>query len=57
MVHLFGRNIGTTEEGHELSIIKEDIMRFLEFMHVQKLDVSNVFLMMLQFLFPYDYLN
>lgn len=44
MIYLFGRNIWTTEEGgHELSIIKEDIMRFLEFMHVQKLDVSNVY--------------
>ncbi|KAM7529941.1 hypothetical protein LguiB_033351 [Lonicera macranthoides] len=31
--------IGIPEEGHELSINKDDIMRFLEFMHVQKLDV------------------
>lgn len=44
MTYLFGRNIWTTEEGgHELSIIKEDIMRFLEYMHVQKFDVSNAY--------------
>ncbi|WOH06329.1 hypothetical protein DCAR_0625754 [Daucus carota subsp. sativus] len=43
MFYLFGRNIWSTEEGgHELSIIKEDIMRFLEFMHVQKLDVPYI---------------
>lgn len=43
MIYLFGRNIWTTEEGgHELSIIKEDIMRFLEYMHVQKLDVPYI---------------
>lgn len=30
----------TTEEGRELSINKDDIMRYLDFMHVQKLDVS-----------------
>ncbi|KAL6988106.1 Transcription elongation factor spt6 [Sarracenia purpurea var. burkii] len=29
----------TTQGEHELSINKDDIMRFLEFMHVQKLDV------------------
>lgn len=29
----------TTEEGRELSINKDDIMRYLDFMHVQKLDV------------------
>lgn len=53
MIHLFGRNIGTTEEGHELSIVKEDIMRFLELMHVQKLDVSNVIIrLFLQNVFP-----
>lgn len=33
MVPLFSR------EGHELAIVKGDIVRFLEFMHVQKLDV------------------
>lgn len=49
MVHLFGKNLGSTEEGQELSIVKEDVMRFLEFMHVQKLDVSTVFLVLLHF--------
>ncbi|CAK9170436.1 unnamed protein product [Ilex paraguariensis] len=40
MVPLFGkRGIGTTEEGNELSINKDDIMRFLDMMHVQKFDV------------------
>nr|KAJ0211738.1 hypothetical protein LSAT_V11C400174520 [Lactuca sativa] len=40
-VVLFGRGGDrTTEEGHDLAIVKDDIMRFLEFMHVQKLDVS-----------------
>ncbi|CAH1427886.1 unnamed protein product [Lactuca virosa] len=39
-VVLFGRGGDrTTEEGHGLVIVKDDIMRFLEFMHVQKLDV------------------
>ncbi|CAH1432120.1 unnamed protein product [Lactuca virosa] len=39
-VVLFGRGGDrTTEEGYDLAIVKDDIMRFLEFMHVQKLDV------------------
>ncbi|KAK1386015.1 Transcription elongation factor spt6 [Heracleum sosnowskyi] len=43
MVYSFGRKVWTSEEGgHELSRIKEDIMRFLEFMHVQKLDVPYI---------------
>lgn len=41
MIYLFGRNIGTTKGGgHEVSARKEDIMKFLKLMHVQKLDVS-----------------
>ncbi|XP_024967791.1 transcription elongation factor SPT6 homolog isoform X2 [Cynara cardunculus var. scolymus] len=40
MAPLFGKGgTRTTEEGHELAILKDDVMRFLEFMHVQKLDV------------------
>ncbi|XP_059668271.1 transcription elongation factor SPT6 homolog [Cornus florida] len=39
-VPLFGkRDMGTTEGERELSINKDDLMRFLDFMHVQKLDV------------------
>ena len=34
------RGTGTTQGEGEPSINKDDIMRFLEFMHVQKLDVS-----------------
>lgn len=34
------RNQGTFEAGHDLSINKDDIMRFLDLVHVQKLDVS-----------------
>lgn len=34
------RETGTSEEGNELPIDKDDIMRFLDLMHVQKLDVS-----------------
>nr|GMC79287.1 transcription elongation factor SPT6 homolog [Ipomoea batatas] len=32
------RETGTSEEGNELPIDKDDIMRFLDLMHVQKLD-------------------
>ncbi|KAA8517882.1 hypothetical protein F0562_015329 [Nyssa sinensis] len=40
VVPLFGKGgTGTTEEERELSINKDDIMRFLDLMHVQKLDV------------------
>ncbi|KAJ9547975.1 hypothetical protein OSB04_020518 [Centaurea solstitialis] len=40
MSYLFSKGgTGTTEEGHDLAIQKDDVMRFLEFMHVQKLDV------------------
>ncbi|KAK3010331.1 hypothetical protein RJ639_013024 [Escallonia herrerae] len=43
MLPLFGKtDTGTTEEGHELSIDKDDVMRFLELMHVQKLDVPYI---------------
>ncbi|XP_017246886.2 transcription elongation factor SPT6 homolog isoform X3 [Daucus carota subsp. sativus] len=35
MIHLFGRIV----EISELSIVKEDVMRFLDFIHIQKLDV------------------
>ncbi|CAI9276797.1 unnamed protein product [Lactuca saligna] len=39
-VVLFGKGGNRTiEEGHDLATVKDDIMRFLEFMHVQKLDV------------------
>lgn len=34
------RSKGTSEAGHDLSINKDDIMRFLDLVHVQKLDVS-----------------
>ena len=37
MIHLFGRIV----EISELSIVKEDVMRFLDFIHIQKLDVSD----------------
>lgn len=37
------RETGTSEEGNELPIDKDDIMRFLDLMHVQKLDVSTYF--------------
>lgn len=33
------RSKGTSEAGHDLSINKDDIMRFLDLVHVQKLDV------------------
>ncbi|KAI3514436.1 hypothetical protein L1887_12838 [Cichorium endivia] len=37
---LFGKvGARTTEEGHDMAISKDDIMRFLELTHVQKLDV------------------
>ncbi|KAL8133543.1 hypothetical protein AgCh_008853 [Apium graveolens] len=36
MIHLYGRIVGTSE----LPIVKEDVMRFLDFIHIQKLDVS-----------------
>lgn len=36
MVPMLGKEV------HELEIVKGDIYRFLEFMHVQKLDVSIV---------------
>ncbi|XP_057506714.1 LOW QUALITY PROTEIN: transcription elongation factor SPT6 homolog [Actinidia eriantha] len=40
MISLFSKKgTGMTQGEHELSINKDDIMRFLEFMHVQKLDV------------------
>lgn len=40
-VPLFGkRGTGTVKEGGDLSIKKDDIMRFLDLLHVQKLDVS-----------------
>ena len=40
-VPLFGnRGMGTAKEGGDLSIDKVDIMRFLDLLHVQKLDVS-----------------
>ncbi|CAI9779564.1 unnamed protein product [Fraxinus pennsylvanica] len=38
-VPLFNKRGTTTEELNELSVIKDDIARFLELMHVQKLDV------------------
>ncbi|KAI8010099.1 hypothetical protein LOK49_LG06G01312 [Camellia lanceoleosa] len=41
MIPLFSKRVTETTQGEcELSINKDDIMRFLEFMHVQKLDVS-----------------
>lgn len=39
MIHLYGRIVETSE----LSIVKEDVMRFLDFIHIQKLDVSYVY--------------
>ncbi|KAI7996881.1 hypothetical protein LOK49_LG10G02492 [Camellia lanceoleosa] len=40
MIPLFSKRVTETTQGErELSINKDDIMRFLEFMHVQKLDV------------------
>ena len=36
------RGTGTTQGEGEPLISKDDIMRFLEFMHVQKLDVSTM---------------
>ncbi|KAF3970492.1 hypothetical protein CMV_005823 [Castanea mollissima] len=39
-VPLFGkRGTGTVKEGGDLSIKKDDIMRFLDLLHVQKLDI------------------
>ncbi|KAL0000595.1 hypothetical protein SO802_014376 [Lithocarpus litseifolius] len=39
-VPLFGkRGMGTVKEGGDLSIKKDDIMRFLDLLHVQKLDI------------------
>lgn len=39
MIHLYGRIVETSE----LPIVKEDVMRFLDFIRIQKLDVSYVF--------------
>ncbi|KAL8147948.1 hypothetical protein AgCh_005324 [Apium graveolens] len=36
MIHLYRRIVETSE----LPIVKEDVMRFLDFIHIQKLDVS-----------------
>lgn len=35
------KDSGTTDEENELPIDKDDIMRFLDLMHVQKFDVSS----------------
>lgn len=35
------KDSGTTEEQNELPIDKDDILRFLDLMHVQKFDVSS----------------
>ena len=42
---------GGTRTTQELSIDKDDIMRFLEFMHVQKLDVSTISVVLKKFYF------
>lgn len=36
---LFGQR-GTPEEGHDCFINRDDIMRFLDLLHVQKLDIA-----------------
>lgn len=38
-VPLFGRGLGS-KEGQDLSVNRDDIIRFLDLQHVQKLDVS-----------------
>ena len=39
IVFLHGKGASTTtEEGNELSILKDDVKRFLELMHAEKLD-------------------
>ena len=43
------RSKGTSEAGHDLSINKDDIMRFLDLVHVQKLDVSICYFTLLDF--------
>lgn len=41
MIPLFGeRGVGNSKEGQDLSVNRDDIIRFLELHHVQKLDVS-----------------
>lgn len=38
---LFGQSsAGSPKEGLDLSINRDDVMRFLDLLHVQKLDVS-----------------
>lgn len=41
MIPLFGeRGLGISKEGQDLSVNRDDIIRFLDLHHVQKLDVS-----------------